>query len=60
MEEWLNTKQVSSIAHCGRDKARAIIREVNDEAQAKGYRIPKSSEAYRERVLEKLGLKENK
>lgn len=59
MDEWLNAKQVATLAGCGRDRAREIISQVNEDARAHGFLVPKESRAYKQRVLEKLGLKEN-
>lgn len=55
-DNWVNAKQISEIAGCGRDKARRILREVNADAKAKGFIIPTQSKAYRPRVLAMLGI----
>lgn len=52
--KYVDSKEISVMAECGRNRAREILNEVNMMARANGKRIPNKRKALRIRVLEYL------
>ena len=58
MPEWVTTKDVMQIVNCGENRARNIIKQINEELMASGYLIPNKHKIPKNRLLERLGISE--
>lgn len=54
-EDWLiGIAEVMERMHCGRTKASAVVKSLNEELKAKGYVIPKRGMTYRKYFTERV------